>query len=516
MPIVKSEELKVLETSELRFRRLFETARDGILLVAADTGIIIAANPFICELLSRTNESVVGTHLWDLGPLKDIVSSQVKFLELQIDQYVRYEDLPLETPSGRIVHVEFISNVYREGRGSIIQCNIRDVSERYEARQKETAYYRGLRTISACNAALIHSSNAEQMSYATCDALVHEGGYASACLYAVEPLEDSNASALKFVTSAGIPAASFPRHLSFDSDKEMREESLVCMLHEKRSPIVIKPPLTPWVNSTFGRLINQNNYASGIVLPIMDADCLFGALVIFSHSNEVFDTATMQLLAVMASDLSFGLSDLNVRRAHAENEERLTSSFDEAIAALAFTAELRDPYTAGHQKRVAALAQAIAGEMKLSSKTIATIVMAATVHDLGKVQVPAEILAFPGALNDAQYEIIRGHSAAGYEILKRIDFDAPIAEIVHQHHERLDGSGYPNGLVGDQILLEAQVIAVADTIEAMSSHRPYRAGLGIDAALKEVSDHIDTRYNRLAVGAALRLFQKQDFRFQEI
>jgi putative nucleotidyltransferase with HDIG domain len=248
----------------------------------------------------------------------------------------------------------------------------------------------------------------------------------------------------------------------------------------------------------------------------MDADCLFGALVIFSHSNEVFDTATMQLLAVMASDLSFGLSDLNVRRAHAENEERLTSSFDEAIAALAFTAELRDPYTAGHQKRVAALAQAIAGEMKLSSKTIATIVMAATVHDLGKVQVPAEILAFPGALNDAQYEIIRGHSAAGYEILKRIDFDAPIAEIVHQHHERLDGSGYPNGLVGDQILLEAQVIAVADTIEAMSSHRPYRAGLGIDAALKEVSDHIDTRYNRLAVGAALRLFQKQDFRFQEI
>ena len=98
----------------------------------------------------------------------------------------------------------------------------------------------------------------------------------------------------------------------------------------------------------------------------------------------------------------------------------------------------------------------------------------------------------------------------------QINFDAPIAEIVHQHHERLDGSGYPNGLVGDQILLEAQVIAVADTIEAMSSHRPYRAGLGIDAALKEVSDHVDTRYNSLAVSAALRLFQEQDFRFQEI
>jgi len=516
MPIVKSEELKALETSELRFRRLFETARDGILLVAADTGIIIAANPFICELLSRTNESVVGKHLWDLGPLKDIVSSQAKFLELQINEYVRYEDLPLETPSGRIVHVEFISNVYREGGGSIIQCNIRDVSERYEARQKEAAYYQSLRTISACNAALIHNSDPEQMSYATCDALVQESGYASSCLYTVEFCGDSNASVLKRVTAAGVPAASFPSHLSYELGNNLREESLIRMLHEKRLPIVMKQPLTPWVNSTFGRLMNQNNYASGIVLPILDADSLSGALVIFSRSDAVFDTATTQLLAMMASDLGFGLSDLKIRRAHAENEERLKSSFGEAITALAFTAELRDPYTAGHQVRVADLAQAIAREMKLSPETIASIAMAATVHDLGKVQVPAEILAFPGALSDAQYEIIRGHSAAGYEILKRINFDAPIAEIVHQHHERLDGSGYPNGLVGDQILLEAQVIAVADTIEAMSSHRPYRAGLGIDAALKEVSDHVDTRYNSLAVGAALRLFQEQDFRFQEI
>ena len=177
--------------------------------------------------------------------------------------------------------------------------------------------------------------------------------------------------------------------------------------------------------------------------------------------------------------------------------------------------ESRDRYTAGHQKRVSEIACAIAEEMDLDIDSINAIRMAAIIHDIGKIYVPAEILSKPVRLDTLELNMIKTHSEVGYNILKNIEFTYPIAEIVYQHHERMDGSGYPRGLSGKEILLPARIIAVADVVEAMSSHRPYRPSLGMDAALNEIASYNETLYDRDVVDACLKLFRDNKFMFKE-
>ncbi len=204
------------------------------------------------------------------------------------------------------------------------------------------------------------------------------------------------------------------------------------------------------------------------------------------------------------------------RRAEAEHqrhEDKLRKGLEDTIRAVAATVEMRDPYTAGHQRRVANLASAIAREMGLADERVRGIYLAGIVHDLGKIHIPAEILSKPGRLSDNEFGLIRTHPQVGHDILKDIEFPWPIASMVLQHHERLDGSGYPQGLQDDAILLEARILAVADVIEAMSSHRPYRPGLGTDKALAEIKGRRGTLYDPLVVDACIKVFQEQAFVF---
>ncbi len=198
-------------------------------------------------------------------------------------------------------------------------------------------------------------------------------------------------------------------------------------------------------------------------------------------------------------------------RKRAEHDLRLALSA--TIEAIAATVETRDPYTAGHQRRVADLAAAIAREMKLPADTVEGIHFGALIHDLGKIQVPAELLSKPTKLTKLEFELIKTHPQTGYEIVRNIKFPWKVAEMVHQHHERLDGSGYPQGLTGEAIALEARVLAVADVVEAMASHRPYRPGLGTDAALKEVAARRGTWFDPAAVDACLAIFRDGRFSF---
>jgi PAS domain S-box-containing protein/putative nucleotidyltransferase with HDIG domain len=194
--------------------------------------------------------------------------------------------------------------------------------------------------------------------------------------------------------------------------------------------------------------------------------------------------------------------------------ERVQKRLEETVNALASMTEKRDPYTAGHQQRVAQLASAIAQEMKLPDKQIEGVLVAATLHDVGKIYEPSEILSKPGILTEIEFLMMKVHPQIGYDILKNIEFPWPVAEIVRQHHEKLDGSGYPEGLRGDDILLEARILAVADVVEAMASHRPYRAALGINSALEEISENKEILYDPDAVDACLRLFKEKLFEFQ--
>ena len=194
--------------------------------------------------------------------------------------------------------------------------------------------------------------------------------------------------------------------------------------------------------------------------------------------------------------------------------ERERQTLRGVIEAMARVVETRDPYTAGHQRRVAALGHAIAERIELSKETAAGTNMAGVIHDLGKLRVPADILTNPGRLTDHEFGIIKTHPQVAYDILKDIDFTWPLADIVHQHHERPDGSGYPQGLAGNDILVEAQILGIADVVEAMASHRPYRPALGLETALEEIAAGTGTRYAREPAEACLELFASGSFSFE--
>ncbi len=204
------------------------------------------------------------------------------------------------------------------------------------------------------------------------------------------------------------------------------------------------------------------------------------------------------------------------KQAEAEAEKsrvRLQKALAGTIQAMAMTIEMRDPYTAGHQRRVSKLSCAIGAKMGLPPDKIEGIRMAGDIHDVGKIYVPAEILSKPGQLTEIEFSIIRTHAQVGYDILKSIEFPWPIAQIVYQHHERMDGTGYPNGVKDGDILLEARIVSVADVVEAMSSHRPYRPAHGIEMALDEISQFRGRRYDPEVVESCLGLFRRDGFSF---
>ena len=252
------------------------------------------------------------------------------------------------------------------------------------------------------------------------------------------------------------------------------------------------------------RTLNQEVFHS---LP-MEATRKDGRGIIISYSSApVFDSEN-RIVATMA--IIYDISEkMKMEADLKESLGKTNRLLDETVHALSSAVEMRDPYTAGHQQRVAQLACALAGEIGgIAAERLNGIWTGAILHDIGKIYVPAEILTRPGHLSEIEFELIKGHAEVGYEILKGIEFQWPVPLFVRQHHERLDGSGYPAGLKGDDILFEAQILGVADVVEAMSSHRPYRPGKGIESALEEITRVRGTAYDSSVVDACLDLFRK--------
>ena len=194
---------------------------------------------------------------------------------------------------------------------------------------------------------------------------------------------------------------------------------------------------------------------------------------------------------------------------------RLEKSMEETLLVLSKAIEMRDPYTAGHQYRVGEIAKSIALKMGLPNQKANDLRLMGLIHDIGKIGVPAEILNKPGKLSLEELNLVKAHTKIGYDILKQVNFDIPIAEIAYQHHERMDGTGYPQGLEGTSILLESKIIAVADVIEAMTNRRPYRSPLGIEQALEEVENGRGTKYDAEVVDACMRLFKEDGYTIEE-
>jgi PAS domain S-box-containing protein/putative nucleotidyltransferase with HDIG domain len=250
---------------------------------------------------------------------------------------------------------------------------------------------------------------------------------------------------------------------------------------------------------------------SKILVPMMAEGEAIGVLQFQSRYPNAFMQEEIDLLAGLANVAAIAVRNSQLVQESQEQARHLKSAFDGIIQTMSNAIETRDPYTAGHQQRVARIAAAIAETLGLGDSTIEGVRVAGLVHDIGKLGIPAEILSKPGKLSDIEFEIVRSHAEAGFKILESVDLPWPIAEIVHQHHERLDGSGYPQGLAGEDLLIEARIIGVADVVEAMASHRPYRPALGIDCALDEIEAHKRTRFDPQAVEACQALFRERGF-----
>jgi len=383
-----------------------------------------------------------------------------------------------------------------------------DITERKRAEDALRRANRALRTLSAGNLALVRAASEDELLGAVTKVIVEEGGYLLAVVdYAGD---DPEKSISPMAWSGSEEGQYWTQGLSW-ADTEQGQLPVAKAIRSGIAQICHDiagvPAFKPWQDTALAR-----GYVSNIAMPLSGDGRTFGGLSIYSSEADAFDDEEVQLLVELANDLAYGIVTLRTRAAHEQQASLLRQSLEQSIQTIAATVEARDPYTAGHQRRVGELATAIAREMGLPEEQIHGIHFAAIIHDLGKIRVPAEILSKPGKLTFNEYMLIKDHPQAGYDILKNVKYPWPIADIVLQHHEKLDGSGYPQGLTEGQILLEARILTVADVVEAISSHRPYRPGLGIDTALEEIERNRGGLYDPKVVDACIRLFHELGYK----
>ncbi len=504
---------KALRVSEARYRRLFESAQDGILILNAMTAQIDDVNPFLIELLGYSHEEFLGKKLWEIGAFKDTVLTMDAFAELQAKRYIRYDDLPLVTKDGRRISVEFVSNVYDCEGIDVIQCNIRDNTKRHIAELALKLTARSLKMLSESNMALLEASSENELRTEYCRIAVETGNYLMAWVGVTDSGPDMLVHPVAHygheegyldtvpVSWADTENGNGPTGLAIRSGQVQFVED-----------IAIKSSMSPWWTEALKR-----GFKSIIALPFQPdgAGGVKACLTLYSAIRNTWSAPERKLLEEIALDLAFGITAIRTAKAKLKYQEDLRISLEKTIQVVASAVDMRDSYTGGHQRRVANICVRIATELGLSKERIHGLHLAGTIHDLGKIACPAEILSKPGHLSANEFNLIKEHPNTGFNILKDVDFPWPIAQIILQHHERIDGSGYPQGLTGDAILLESKILSVADVVEAMASHRPYRPALGIEAALNEITKHRGTLFDADVVDKCLRIFHEQGYKIED-
>lgn len=517
------ERTAALRDSESKLRKITESAQDAIIMMAADQRISFW-NAAAERIFGYSTAEAMGQELHRLvAPSADCSLFELGFPRFRDSGEGPVVGKLLERTgvrkNGEVFPLELsVSASKFHGQWHAIGI-VRDIGERKRAEAEITHTSRALATVSAVNRQLVYAADENELLQAICQTIVEQRGYRLASVGYAQEDQDKTIKIMAyagcnegFLQAANLSWAENQYGLG-PSGRAIRSGSTqLC------ADIAQDPCFLPWREAAL-----QRGYAASIALPLVDNNHkVFGILMVYAEEIAAFTTKEITLLEEMAGDLAFGVRALHTRheRDLALEQSRyylhqLQNSLEDTIRAIASIVELRDPYTAGHQSRVADLAVAIGTQMGMTDMQVQALHLASIVHDLGKIKIPAEILSKPGGLSDIEYRFIKTHAQAGYDILKDISFPWPIAQMVLQHHERLDGTGYPQALVGDDIMLEARILSVADVVEAMSSHRPYRPGLGIEVAMEEIIRQRGVGFDERVVDACLSLFRHQGFTFNK-
>jgi PAS domain S-box-containing protein len=457
---------RVLRESEEKFRMAFYTSPDAVNINRLEDGMYISINPGFTRIMGYTEKDIIGKTSIEYNIWNDIEDRQRLVAGLKKDREVINLEAIFRTKNGDIRYGLMSASVIDLNGVPHILSVTRDITDRKRAANE-------LIRLSQQNE-LILASAAEGIVGLDLQGKQTFVNPAAASMlgYKVEELLDH-------------PSHSTWHHTRADGSPYPAEKCGISAAY--RDGTVHRS-----CDDVFWRKDGSSFPVEYKSTPIYEKDRLAGAVVTFA--------------------------DITERKKNEETIEETLESLSKAVGTtihvISSAVETRDPYTAGHQNRAAGLACAIAMDMGLRKDKIDAIRMASSIHDVGKLSIPAEILAKPTKLSEIEFSLIKEHSKKGYEMLKDVKSPWPLAEIVYQHHELMDGSGYPRNLKGEEILIEARILVVADVVEAIASHRPYRASLGIDAALNEIEKNRGIIYDAAVADACLRLFREKGFKLE--
>ena len=502
-------------TAELRslYALSWSYAQDGKLAVDAGTGIIVDANPAFETLIGRSRKELIGMHVTMLHPENEHKRVREEFKKAAAKASL-HSGFHIQRKDGDCVPVDIWSSdkATLEGQ-SLVIVEFRDITDQKQKEHQLSTQNWALSAFSIAAFAMGRARSTEGLLQTICEAITKQSMYVLACVGIAEDSPDKN---VRIAAAAGSAAGYVNgMHLSWSKDDPGGQGPTGLCIRSNKLQILedteTSSTLGPWRERA-----RQFGIRSSVSIPLRIEGGWQGALSVYSARPNAFEAAPVEIFQHLGEQIVHGVQALehkqilDTERMHLERtQKQLTEALSSSVAAMVTAMEMRDPYTAGHESRTAEIVYAIGKEMGWDESRLQGMRMAAMVHDIGKISIPAEILNKQGRLSAAEYELVKVHPELGYAILKDIPFDLPIADIVRQHHEKLNGSGYPLGIKADEILPESRVLAVADIVEAMASPRPYRKALGLKVALEEIEKTAGTLLDAEVVKICGALFREK-------